>query len=60
MPLTLVIGIVIDPERCAEGQPTVGAAHKHHFGRALSWRQHARQHVNIVIGRTAEMVNCQE
>src|SRR5947208_12885986 len=43
-----------------EGYSAVGAAHKHHVGCASSGRQHARQHVNIVVRHTAGTVHCQK
>jgi len=52
--------IVIDPVRRAEGEPAVGAAHKHYVGRASSGRQHAGQHVNVVVSRAAGVINRQE
>ena len=52
--------IVIDPEWCAEGQSTVGAAHKHHIGRASSGRFHTGQHVDVIVGRATRAVDRQE
>ena len=52
--------IVIDPEWCAEGQSTVGAAHKHHIGRASSGRFHTGQHVDVIVSRTARAIDRQK
>ena len=52
--------IVIDPERRAEGQPTVGAARKHHVGCASSGRLHACQHINVIVSRAAGAIDRQE
>ena len=60
MPLVRVNRIVIDFDRGAEGCSVIGAAHKHHVGRASSWRRNAGQHVNIVIGRSPRVINRQE
>ena len=60
MPLARIDGIVIDLVWRAEGQSAVGAAHKHHVGRAAPGRQHTGQHVNVVVGRAAGAINRQE
>ena len=60
MPLGRVDAIVIDSKWCAEGQSTVGAAHKHHVGRAAPGRLHASQHINVVVSRPAGAIDRQE
>src|SRR5436190_22936128 len=60
MPLAGINRVVIDLERRAEGQPTISASHEHYVGRAPSGRHHAGQHVNVVVGRSPGMINCQE
>jgi hypothetical protein len=52
--------IVIDSVRRTESQSAVGAADKHHVGGASAGRLHADQHVNIVVGRAAGVVNREE
>src|SRR5262249_51173619 len=49
VPFVGINRIVIDSLRCAEGQATVRAANKHHVGCAVPGRQHAGQHVNVVV-----------
>src|SRR5438445_12267782 len=60
VPLARVDGIVVDPERRAKGLPVIGAAHKHHVGRASPGRHHAGQHVNVIVRGRAGSVNSQE
>ena len=60
MPLGGIDAIVIDPQRCAEGESAVGAAHKHHVGRRSPGRLHTGQHVDVVVSRAAGAVNRQE
>ena len=52
--------IVIDPVRRAKGLPAVGATHKHHIGGASPGRQHAGQHVDVIVSRAAGVINRQE
>jgi hypothetical protein len=60
MPLALVVGIVIDSNRSAEGCAAVSAAGEHHFRETLPGRLHAREHVNVVVSRPTGVVNRQE
>ena len=60
MPFVRIKRIVIDLERSAKGYSAVGAAHKHYVGRVSPGRNHAGQHVNVVVSGTAGTVNCQE
>ena len=60
MPVVLEIGVVVDPNRHAEGQSAVCAAHKHHIGRGSARRLHACQHVDVVIALAARMIDCQK
>jgi len=52
--------VVIDPERCAEGLSTIGAAHKHHVGGRSPGRQHTAHHVDVVVSRPAGAINREE
>ena len=52
--------VVINPVRRAEGEPAVGAAHKHHVGRRSPGRHYAGQHVNVVVSRATGAINRQE
>src|SRR5262249_21289475 len=58
VPLARVNRIVINPVWCAESKSAVGAANEHHVGPPT--RAHARQHVNVVVGRATGTVNRQE
>jgi hypothetical protein len=60
MPVVLKIGVVIDPNRRAEGQSAICAAHKHHIGRSSARRLHACQHIDVVMTLTARMIDRQE
>jgi hypothetical protein len=60
MPMSLEVGVIIDPHGRAERQPAVGAAHKHYIGCASPGRQDACQHVNVVVTRAAGAINRQE
>src|SRR5437899_6221664 len=60
VPLARINRVVVDPERRAKGLPVVGAAHKHHVGRASPGRHHAGQHVNVIVSRAAGAINRQE
>ncbi len=61
MPATGNNRIVVDPDRRAEALAAVCAARKHHFGsRARADRQHARQHVNVVVIWAAGAIHRQE
>ena len=60
MPLSLEVGVIIDPARRTEGQSAVGAAHKHYIGCASPGRQDACQHVNVVVSGAAGAINRQE
>jgi len=46
-----MVDIVIDANRCAEGESAVGAPREHYLRGALAIRQHTGQHVNIVVCR---------
>ena len=60
VPLARVNRIVIDLDRRTKGCSVIGAAHKHHVGCASPWRRYAGQHVNVVVGRAARVINRQE
>ena len=60
VPLAGIDRVVIDSLRYAEGQTAVCAAHKHHVGRASPGRHHAGQHVNVVVSRSAGVIDRQE
>ena len=51
VPLAFVVGIIINADRCAEGDSAVGAPCQHYLRGALTIRHHAGQHVNIVVRR---------
>jgi hypothetical protein len=60
MPLAGINRVVIDLMRRAESLPAIGAARKHHVGRASARRLHTCQHINVVVRRAAGAINCQE
>jgi hypothetical protein len=60
MPVSLEVGVIIDPHGRAEGQSAVGAARKHYIGCAAPGREDACQHVNVVVCRAAGAINRQE
>ena len=61
MPATGNNRIVVDPDRRAEALAAVCAARKHHFrSRARAGRQHAREHVNVVVIWAAGAIHRQE
>ncbi len=60
MPLGLVVGVVIDSHRRAEGYSTICAAGEHHLGGALAVREYAGKHVDVVVSRPTGTVHCQE
>src|SRR5438874_998537 len=60
MPFAGIDRIVIDPLRCAEACPAIGAAGEHHVGRATSGRHHTGQHIDVVDSRTTGAINRQE
>src|SRR4030095_12950416 len=49
--LALVVDVIINADRCAEGESAVGAPCQHYLCGALTVRHHTGQHVNIVVGR---------
>jgi hypothetical protein len=59
MPLARVT-IVVDRHRRAEGCTAVGAAGKHHIGRAPAEGLNARQHVNVIVRRGTRMIHCKK
>src|SRR6266571_2644926 len=60
VPLTGIDRVVVYTHRCAEGEPSICAAHKHHVGCASSGRHNAGQHVNVVVRRSAGFIDRQE
>src|SRR4051812_18041450 len=53
--------IVIDSHRWAERLAAIRTARKHYFGaRPLARRHHACEHIDVVIGRPAGVIDCQE
>jgi len=60
MPIALGVGIVIDPHWRAESRSAIGATHKHHISCAAPWREHAGQHVNVVVSGRPGTVHCQK
>src|ERR1051325_6151402 len=53
-------GIVVDPMPRAECQSTVSAARNHHIGGRSPGGINTTQHINVVVSRSAGMVDCQE
>lgn len=53
MPIVLRVRVVVDPDRCAKGQPAIGAARKHYVSCAAAARLHAGKHINIIVSRAA-------
>src|SRR4030095_9657849 len=49
VPLALVVGVIINADRCAKGESTICAPREHYFRGALTIRLHTGQHVNIVV-----------
>ena len=60
MPLVGISWIIIDLLRRTESRSTVGAARKHHVGRAAPGREHAGQHVNVIVSSPTGAVNRQK
>src|SRR5215472_11728678 len=60
MPLARIYWIVIDPLRCAEACPAIGAAGEHHVSSVAAARLHTGQHVNVVVSRATRPVHCKE
>ena len=60
VPLTRVNRIVIDLDRRTKGCSVICAAHKHHVGRASPRRRYAGQHVNVIVSRSARVIDRQE
>ena len=52
--------VVVDPVWRAESESVVSAANEHYVSCASARRHHAGQHVNIVVSRTARVINRQE
>src|SRR5947209_5452321 len=57
MPFVRVYRIVINPMRCAERSPSIGAAREHHVRAVTAERAYAGYHVDVVIGRAARAVD---
>ena len=51
VPLALMVGIIIDTNRCVEGESAIGAPCQHYLRGGLTTRLYTRQHVNIVVCR---------
>src|SRR5947207_10442714 len=60
MPLAGIDRVVINLLRRAEGQAAVDTADKHHVGCAPTGWHDAGQHVNVVVRRSAGLIDCQE
>ena len=60
VPLVRINRVVIDFDRGTKGGSVVCAAGEHHVGCASPGRYHAGQHVNVVVSRTARLINGQE
>src|SRR5438874_6464270 len=58
MPLVWIDRIIVNPLRCTESGPSIGAARKHHVRSAA--RADACYHVNVIIGGTAGAVDSKE
>src|SRR5262252_4556204 len=60
MPFVLVIGIIIDTHRRAEGCAAIGAAREHHFGKVPARREYAGKHVNVIVSGATGTVHGHE
>ena len=60
MPLVRVHGIVVDPMRCTERCPSIGAAREHHVRAIAAERADAGYHVNVVVSGAAGAVDRKE
>src|SRR5438552_16585750 len=58
MPFVRIDGVVVDPLRCTEGCPSIGAPRKHDVRSAA--RTDAGYHVNVVIGSAARPIDSKE
>src|SRR5262249_31570051 len=57
VPLVRIHRVIIHFDRRAEGHSAVGAARKHHIGRAPSAGHNAAQHVNVIGSRSPGMID---
>ena len=60
MPLVRVNGIIVNPMRCTERCPSIGAAREHHVRAIAAKRTNARYHINVVVGDAAGAVDSKE
>ena len=61
MPFVVIDRVIIDSLRRGKGMAAVSAPHKHDISPiAGAGRQHARQHVNIVIRRRPRAINSEK
>jgi len=60
MPFVRVDGIIVNPVRCAERCPSIGAAREHHVRAIAAERADAGDHVNVVVSGTAGAVDSKE
>src|SRR4030095_2587992 len=49
VPLALVVGVIINADRCAKGESAICAPREHYFRGALTIRHYTGQHVNIIV-----------
>ena len=60
VPLARIDWIVVNPLWPAKALAAVSAAGEHHVRSATAERLHAGEHINVVVGRAAGAINCQE
>src|SRR5262245_51187695 len=60
MPLGRVDVIIVNPMRCTERCPSIGAARKHHVRAIATERADTGHHVNVVVSGTAGAVDRKE
>ena len=60
MPFVRVDGIIVNPMRCTECCPSIGAAREHHVRAIAAERADAGYHVNVVVSDAAGTVDSKE
>ena len=60
MPLVRVNGIIVNPMRCTERCPSIGAPREHHVRAIAAERADAGDHVNVVVSGAVGTVNGNE
>ena len=60
MPLVRVNGIIVNPMRCTECCPSIGAAREHHVRAIAAERTDAGYHVDVVVSDAAGAVDSKE